>query len=358
MSGANVRLRPQPDEPSLKRITGSMSTRTQTQTKTILMPALASRVQPSVLQRKCACGDTPGPTGECTACRRKRLPGGQLQTSLARPSFRISAAVDQTTDSASPAAPKTGGSKQQSTPTASSNCSPRGLSRANYLRQPGTSQNDFGLTSLDLGQVTYPQIQLAGRRGRYRLRPTQAALPTIPSIYTTNGTFTEGQAIFASQGGGGCPSGRYPIRWTIAPQGAQKIADGETEHCADYQYAFAQSLAPFRDAVNRLANARTRFASRRAAERRLQRMTGVAPSQWQTFFACLTCKSKVIRDDRLRLHIPRPRTIPPTYRSNCRFVRKIITRTSLRGVGRMTPAQIITGCTTTNEQQSVIRQCP
>src|SRR5438876_4707833 len=26
-----------------------------------------------LLQRKCACGGTPGPTGECDACRKKRL---------------------------------------------------------------------------------------------------------------------------------------------------------------------------------------------------------------------------------------------------------------------------------------------
>jgi hypothetical protein len=310
-----------------------------------------------ILQRQCACGNQRGPSGECTECRQKRLPGVQSPTLLARPSFRIAATVEKTTESASPAASKAGGSKQQPTAAASSNCSPRGLSRADYLRQPGTSQNEFGLTSLDLGQVTYPQIRLTGRPGRHRLQPTQAALPTIPSIYTTSGTFTEGEAIFGSQGDGNCPSGRYPIRWTITRQGAQKIHDGEAEHCADYQFAFAQSLAPFRDAVNRLARARTRFPSRRAAERRLQRITSVSPSQWQTVFTCLACKSKVLRDDRLRLHTPRPRTIPPSYRSNCEYVRRIITGSSLRGVGRRTPDQIITGCTTTNEQQRVIRQC-
>ncbi len=33
------------------------------------------------MQRKCACGGTPGPTGECAACRRKR-PAGPLQAKL------------------------------------------------------------------------------------------------------------------------------------------------------------------------------------------------------------------------------------------------------------------------------------
>jgi hypothetical protein len=41
-----------------------------------------------LLQRKCACGGTPGPTGECAECRRKRL---DFQRSTAGPS-EISAA--------------------------------------------------------------------------------------------------------------------------------------------------------------------------------------------------------------------------------------------------------------------------
>ncbi len=36
----------------------------------LLMPSLA---RPGLLQRKCACGGTPGPEGECAECRRKRL---------------------------------------------------------------------------------------------------------------------------------------------------------------------------------------------------------------------------------------------------------------------------------------------
>jgi hypothetical protein len=36
-------------------------------------PFRPSLVRGKVLQRKCACGGTPGPTGECEACRKKRL---------------------------------------------------------------------------------------------------------------------------------------------------------------------------------------------------------------------------------------------------------------------------------------------
>ena len=45
-------------------------------------------VRSGLLQRKCACGGTPGPTGECEECSRKRLSGQRraplgLQTKLA-----------------------------------------------------------------------------------------------------------------------------------------------------------------------------------------------------------------------------------------------------------------------------------
>src|SRR5215218_5922062 len=45
-------------------------------------------VRNGLLQRKCACGGTPGPDGECAECRRKRLqrhPAGQAEPSTAPP---------------------------------------------------------------------------------------------------------------------------------------------------------------------------------------------------------------------------------------------------------------------------------
>jgi hypothetical protein len=58
-----------------------MTTRLHGQTK----PTSVSSTVPApsgVLQRKCACDGTPGPTGECAACRRKRQLGGAIQTKL------------------------------------------------------------------------------------------------------------------------------------------------------------------------------------------------------------------------------------------------------------------------------------
>src|SRR5689334_13876997 len=43
-------------------------------------PATVTPLSRSLLQRKCACGGKPGPTGECEQCKRKRL---RLQPKLA-----------------------------------------------------------------------------------------------------------------------------------------------------------------------------------------------------------------------------------------------------------------------------------
>src|SRR5256885_12630198 len=46
----------------------------QTEAKTSLSARLAfTPTRSGLLQRKCACGGTPGPSGECEACRKKRL---------------------------------------------------------------------------------------------------------------------------------------------------------------------------------------------------------------------------------------------------------------------------------------------
>lgn len=58
--------------------------RLQTQARNVLTPASAPG-RAGLLQRKCACGGTPGPTGECEECRKKRQ-AGTLQRFAGRPS--------------------------------------------------------------------------------------------------------------------------------------------------------------------------------------------------------------------------------------------------------------------------------
>lgn len=61
--------------------------RPQFQTKAAPKPAFA-HAQTGILRRKCACGGSPGPDGECAACRKKRLqrrPGGVAEPSTVPP---------------------------------------------------------------------------------------------------------------------------------------------------------------------------------------------------------------------------------------------------------------------------------
>jgi len=223
-------------------------------------------------------------------------------------------------------------------------CSPTGLPRDQYLAQPGTTTDDFGLTTL-AGTVTVPVVGTTKKGGGVRLEETDAALPPITSVFTDTDTFTEGTSIFTSQGGD-CPSGRYPIRWTIFPDGARKIREAELEHCADFRYAFEISLKRYADTVNRLSRSGRDFPSQRAAEAHISRLVGAKPANWGDIFACLARKTQ--RRDGQRgvrgWHTPRPRMIEPRLETRCAFTRAGIGSSSLTEVGQHPPSEIIRDC--------------
>ena len=54
----------------------------------------------SVLQRQCACGGSPGPSGECVQCRKKRLLDSPLQAKLRinQPGDRFEREADRMAD--------------------------------------------------------------------------------------------------------------------------------------------------------------------------------------------------------------------------------------------------------------------
>ncbi len=65
----------------------------QSRTKTAPTPSFTP-ARKGVLQRKCACGGTPGPTGECAACQRKRLLG-QPKLTVNQPGDRYEQEADR-----------------------------------------------------------------------------------------------------------------------------------------------------------------------------------------------------------------------------------------------------------------------
>lgn len=239
----------------------------------------------------------------------------------------------------------TNSSSNTQTSTPASNCDPTAMTRTQYLAEPGTSQNDFGLTTLR-GSVTIPTVHTSStRRGRV-VSPTSAALPPLTSVFTGAGRFVEGQAIFAGGGDGGCRSGRYPLRWTITPSGAQKIKESEQEHCDDFNHAFNISLNRFAAAVNTVAQSGRTFRSQRHAERHIERIVEKPVTDWSNVFQCLARKT-LLRDGQRGLrgsHTPHAASHPPTLRRNCQFAEAVITGRSLRQVGQRSSSQLITGC--------------
>lgn len=337
---------------------------------TLPSPTQAEAKSTRLHPQRCACGKPLGPAGPCATCqrdtglplihRRRNFPGGNI-TIAGQVGLIQRQATEEGEGTAPPPAPAEtpteatpeGGSGSSGATGSSSqgSCTPRALARADFLRQPGVTQNDFGLTTLEVSQVTFPQVTLARSRGALRLQATNAALPTIPSVYTGQGIFTEGERIFT--GSQVCDAGRYPVRWIITPQGAQKIAAGEQEHCSDYQFAFDISLARYAQAVNQLATAATPFASQATAERRLARETGTHPRDWQATFVCLACKTKL--RDHNGSHTPRPRFDAPVY--PCQYTRAWVSDTSLPRIGQTASNQIVTGCNTEADRLRTVQQC-
>ena len=240
-----------------------------------------------------------------------------------------------------PASDEGGEKAPASAPVAASgaSCDPKGLSRADYLKEPGTTTADFGLTTLS-GALTVPAVHVSKSAKGLVLDPTDAQLPPLTSVYTAAGIFIEGEIMSLSDGTE-CRSGKkYPVQWRILPGGAQKIREAEMEHCEDFQYAFAVSLRRYADVVNDLAAKKKVFASQKAAEKYVTGVVGPGPDTWADVFTCLAEKTK-LRDTR-NWHTPRPLIKPPQISDNCDFVRAYVS--SVPDVGKHPTPDVINGC--------------
>jgi hypothetical protein len=263
---------------------------------------------------------------------------------VARDEDPVPAVVPPTAAPGSPAAPadtdpqQPAGQAAAAPAAAAPGCSPTALSRPDYVAKAGKT-TEFGLTTLVLSQVTYPDVTLAGGV----VQPTSAALPNISSIYTGPGVFSEGDTVLVIGGEDrGCPTGKYPIQWLVTKEGAAKIGSGEQEHCDDFQYAFDISLAKYRDAVNKLAGTNQQFKTEEAARKNLEKAVGVHPDNWQSVFDCLAGKTLERDGKRRSWHTPRPRTDGPSF-PDCKQARSTVGLSSLPNLGHA-PSEIIKGC--------------
>jgi hypothetical protein len=367
-------------------------TRLRTQVEAVPTPSFTP-ARGGVLRRKSSCGGIPGPRGDCEASREKKLwhrlgdvralssigyspfsasevppivhevlclPGQPLNSATSaftEPRFGhdfgkvhvhstfLVGTLQRAPDDEAPSPKKEEGTETEPAAAAEVKpappCDPKGLVRADYLKEPGTSTDDFGLTQLS-GTVSVPVVHTSKTPKGLVLDPTGAQLPPLTSVFTAADTFIEGTVIFFGESTE-CPSGRkYPQQWRILPAGAQKIREGELEHCADFHYAFDNSLQRYADVVNDLAAKKRTFPTQKAAEQYVTRIVGPAPNTWPDVFECLAKKTK-IRDD-LKWHTPRPLTRPPRLEDDCKFARTYVTGSGLAEVGKHPSAEIIKDC--------------
>lgn len=230
------------------------------------------------------------------------------------------------------------------TGTVEANCSPRGLSRQDFLAQPGASQSLFGLTTLDTAQVVFPELNVARVRGGVQVQETTASLPSIPSVYTRAGSFFEGSTRVPGGEGVDCPEGRYPLRWNITPAGAERIRDGEREHCSDFAYAFEISVGRVHNEINQLAGSRRTFPNEPSVRNHLQRRIGFSFNSLPSVFRCLATRSVERDDPPNQWHTPHPLPSPPNRFNRCEYAMATINDRSLPHVGRHPTPDLIRDC--------------
>jgi len=230
--------------------------------------------------------------------------------------------------------------------TARPTCDPMGLARKDYLAQPNTSTDDFGLTRF-AGTVSRV-LTTRKVKGGVMLEPLKVALPAITSVYTKADTFIEGTGVVRSQDGDGaeCPGGKVPLQWRIFPTGAAKIREGEMEHCEDLQYAYDVTLGWYGQAVDGLIAKGRTFPNEAAAFKHLKKLTGTDPADWLSIFTCLAKKTEK-RDGRKftnAWHTPRVKTRPPRLEDGCNFSRVFVGSAAFPELGKHPTPNVINGC--------------
>ncbi|HKH59482.1 MAG TPA: hypothetical protein VKA49_01555 [Flavitalea sp.] len=221
----------------------------------------------------------------------------------------------------------------------SSVCDPVGVSLADFLKQSGNTDDAFGLTRLSSDNIVFPAVSV--KKGI--LEKTDASMQ-VSSIFLQAQTFKDKGVVILQEDGGVehnyCPKGKYDRHWEITQGGANKIKEGEQEHCNDFILAFNSSLAKYRDAVNEAGTKKIKFGSEKEAKNYLKRKTKVHPDQWISTFWCLASKTK-IRDE-MNWHLPK--FISPRVDKNCTKAVIRFQSNNLPEVGKHGSDEIIKDC--------------
>lgn len=179
-------------------------------------------------------------------------------------------------------------------------CEPTPETLANVRANAGIPRDILGVTRAITGNQRIEFQELKGSMCRATIRELES-LSFNPFMYTKAGTYDDGTETVPR--GAPCPAGRQiPRRLKISEPMAQKLRDGEIEHCEDHKLAFALSQGKFNQAIRDLggdfcAAGRTgnQICEPEFAER-FKNRTGVDFNRQTAIGQCLHDKTK-IRDD-------------------------------------------------------------
>jgi hypothetical protein len=162
-------------------------------------------------------------------------------------------------------------------------------------------------------------------------------------VFTKEGSYVFGPAIDKS---GTCKGKHMDHIIVITPAMAERIKEGEIEHCQDYQLAFDLSYARYNKACDDLG---TGFPAKNAKDcrnqvfDRLDKAVGIDPAQWATVANCLFDKT-LQRDDKKKgwhtLDLG-----PGRFDKDCKhFTTTPNSRTALPEIGKHPSKDLIKGC--------------
>lgn len=174
-------------------------------------------------------------------------------------------------------------------------------------------------------------------------------LAITTSMFTKAGTYDDGTEV--TPPGRRCPRGAtVHKKLLITDAMAQKIKQGEAEHCEDRKYAFSISAGKFNQAVKDLAA--TEYCPhgppledkgpdcKREFRERFQARTGVAFDRQNEVMDCLVGKSK----NRDTSHWHDLQSDAGTYDEGCRTVTYTPDPALVRNIGNHPPSAIIKDC--------------
>lgn len=162
-------------------------------------------------------------------------------------------------------------------------------------------------------------------------------------VFTKEGSYVFGPAIDKS---GTCKGKHMDHIIVITPAMAERIKEGEIEHCQDYQLAFDLSYARYNKACDDLGTgfpAKNAKDCRKQVFDRLDKAVGIDPAQWTTVANCLFDKT-LQRDDKKKgwhtLDLG-----PGGFDKDCKhFTTTPNSRTALPEIGKHPSKDLIKGC--------------